>query len=163
MVTRFTYIQRFLTHHRIFISPDLTHATLSVNRDIDGLIKSVNDGSSSAFMWEHFTTKPYVDKGDVRVVRLFTFTAHTLRPSCTTMYTMQIGFIPTPWPSWVIAASTSAPSSEVRTFVETLSKYVREFNSQEKRNDPNANVAFIKENYGYQEEDIVVGKMRTRS
>ena len=42
----------------------------TVNRDIDGLIKSVNDNSTSAFMWEVFTTKPFVDKGDIRLVRV---------------------------------------------------------------------------------------------
>ena len=40
-----------------------------VNNDIRGLIDSVNDGSTSAFMWEWFTTKPFVDSGEVRFVR----------------------------------------------------------------------------------------------
>jgi hypothetical protein len=46
-----------------------------VKNDIDGLIASVNDGSTSAFMWEWFTTKPYTEKGgqdnagEVRFVR----------------------------------------------------------------------------------------------
>lgn len=39
-----------------------------VNNNIDGLIASVNDGSTSAFMWEWFTTKPYLDRGLVRFV-----------------------------------------------------------------------------------------------
>ena len=69
---------------------------------------------------------------------------------------VKIGSIPTPWPSWVIAASTSAPTSEVRTFVETLSGYVRDFNSQEKRSDPAADLAFIGKTFGYKEGDIVV-------
>lgn len=40
-----------------------------VNNDIKGLIDSVNDGSTSAFMWEWFTTKPWLDSGEVRFVR----------------------------------------------------------------------------------------------
>lgn len=40
-----------------------------VNNDIRGLIDSVNDGSTSAFMWEWFTTKPWLDTGEVRFVR----------------------------------------------------------------------------------------------
>ena len=40
----------------------------SVNNDIHGLVDSVNDGSTSAFMWEWFTTKPYVDSGEVRFI-----------------------------------------------------------------------------------------------
>lgn len=39
-----------------------------VNNDISGLINSVNDGSTSAFMWEWFTTKPFVDAGEVKFV-----------------------------------------------------------------------------------------------
>jgi len=41
---------------------------MSVNNDIDGLVTSVNDGSTSAFMWEWFTTKPWLDSGEVRFV-----------------------------------------------------------------------------------------------
>jgi hypothetical protein len=40
-----------------------------VKNDIRGLIDSVNDGTTSAFMWEWFTTKPFVDAGEVRFVR----------------------------------------------------------------------------------------------
>ena len=42
---------------------------MPVNNDIKGLIDSVNDGSTSAFMWEWFTTKPWLDSGEVRFVR----------------------------------------------------------------------------------------------
>lgn len=41
-----------------------------VNNDIQRLMDSVNDGSTSAFMWEWFTTKPWVDSGEVRFVCL---------------------------------------------------------------------------------------------
>ena len=44
----------------------------AVNNDIRGLIDSVNDGSTSAFMWEWFTTKPFVDAGECRFVRPLT-------------------------------------------------------------------------------------------
>lgn len=43
-----------------------------VNHDIRGLLDSVNDGSTSAFMWEWFTTKPFVDAGEGRFVSFFT-------------------------------------------------------------------------------------------
>ena len=46
---------------------------LSVNNDIRGLIDSVNDGSTSAFMWEWFTTKPFVDAEEARFVRTTPF------------------------------------------------------------------------------------------
>lgn len=46
---------------------------MTVNNDIRGLIDSVNDGSTSAFMWEWFTTKPFADAGEVRFVSLVVF------------------------------------------------------------------------------------------
>ncbi|KAF8486060.1 periplasmic binding protein-like II [Russula ochroleuca] len=104
-----------------------------VNNDIRGLIDSVNDGSTSAFMWEWFTTKPFVDAGEVRF----------------------IGSVPTPWPSWLIAAHTShvrAPSNELRAFLDALSTYVVSFDAPNNRAGPN--VTFIKETFGYREEDI---------
>jgi len=102
-----------------------------VNNDIGGLINSVSDGSTSAFMWEWFTTKPFVDAGEVRF----------------------IGSVPTPWPSWLIAAHPSrAPAENVRVFLTGLTKHVRSFDSVESR--VNANVEFIKAKFGYQPEDI---------
>ena len=69
----------------------------------------------------------------------------------------QIGSVLTPWPSWLIAAHPSdvrAPPGAVRAFLSSLSKYVRAFDSQEKR--AIADVDFIKERFGYREEDIKV-------
>jgi len=102
-----------------------------VNNDIRGLIDSVNDGSTSAFMWEWFTTKPYADTGEVRF----------------------IGSVPTPWPSWLIAASPTRTSPEfLDIFLRTLTRYVGDFGSKEARVD--ASIEYIKEKFGYPEEDI---------
>jgi len=104
-----------------------------VNNDIRGLIDSVNNGSTSAFMWEWFTTKPFADAGEVRF----------------------IGSVPTPWPSWLIAAhpsSTRAPPDVLRNFLATLSKYVRSFSDVSNRAGPS--LEFIKDKFGYPEEDI---------
>jgi hypothetical protein len=49
-----------------FVAP--IDAVVLVNNDIHGLVNSVNDGSTSAFMWEWFTTKPWKDRGEVRFV-----------------------------------------------------------------------------------------------
>ncbi|KAI0078744.1 periplasmic binding protein-like II [Panus rudis PR-1116 ss-1] len=102
-----------------------------VNNDIRGLINSVNDGSTSAFMWEWFTTKPFMDAGEVRF----------------------IGSVPTPWPSWMIAAHpTRASPDALSHFLDTLTTYVRKFDSEEKR--AKDDVEFIKEKFGYPEEDV---------
>ncbi|CAK5269441.1 unnamed protein product [Mycena citricolor] len=104
-----------------------------INNDIHGLIDSVNDGTTSAFMWEWFTTKPWVDRGEARF----------------------IGSVPTPWASWLIAAHpspTRAPAEALRTFLTRLSDFVRDFHSESNRAGPNVEV--IKAKFGYGEEDI---------
>ncbi|KAI0035401.1 periplasmic binding protein-like II [Vararia minispora EC-137] len=112
-------------------SPDALQ--FQVNNDIRGLIDSVNEESTAAFMWEWFTTKPWADKGEVRF----------------------IGSVPTPWPSWMIAAHpspTRAPSDALRTFLHALSSYVTKFDAPEARET--ADVEFIKATFGYPEEDV---------
>ncbi|TFK18119.1 hypothetical protein FA15DRAFT_675530 [Coprinopsis marcescibilis] len=102
-----------------------------INNDIHGLIDSVNDGTTSAFMWEWFTTKPFVDAGKARF----------------------IGSVPTPWPSWLIAANPDrAQPAAVSKFLNGLTKYIREFDSKKSREK--INIEFIKEKFGYPEEDI---------
>ncbi|KAH7884436.1 periplasmic binding protein-like II [Phlebopus sp. FC_14] len=103
-----------------------------VNNNIRGLIDSVNNGSTSAFMWEWFTTKPFADAGECRFVNRR---------------------VPTPWPSWLIAAHpTRAPALAVQEFLSSLSGYVRSFSSAEQRAEPS--VEFIKETFGYPEADV---------
>jgi len=104
-----------------------------VNNNINGLNASVNDGSTSAYMWERFTTKPWVDRGEVRF----------------------IGSVPSPWPSWMIVAHpspTRAPPQSVISFLDRLTSFVRAFDSAENR--ISADVEFIKKNFGYPEEDV---------
>ncbi len=48
---------------------------------IDGAVTALTDGTADYFMWEHFMTKPLVDKGVFR----------------------QVADCPTPWPCFVIA------------------------------------------------------------
>jgi len=102
-----------------------------INNDIIGLNRSVNDGSTSAFLWEWFTTKPWADSGEVKF----------------------IGSVPTPWPSWMIAAHTSparSPPEAVKAFLAGLTDHVRTFSA----NETAVNVAFIKDRFGYKEDDI---------
>lgn len=102
-----------------------------VNNDIRGLINSVNDGTTSAFMWEWFTTKPFADAGECRF----------------------IGQVPTPWPSWLIAAHpTRGEPAAVRTFLNNLSHHVRAFASKEARAGPS--VKFVMDTFGYPETDV---------
>lgn len=65
-------------HEKWDLKQDLT---FKVVRDLDGALLSLPKGDGDYFMWEKFTTKPYVDNGPFRL----------------------IGECPTPWPCFVIA------------------------------------------------------------
>ena len=54
----------------------------------------------------------------------------------------------------IAAHPERATSDALKLFLSTLTTYVREFDSEEKRRG--ANVEFIKEKFGYKEEDIQV-------
>lgn len=104
-----------------------------VNNDLKGLNASVNDGTTGAFLWEWFTTKPYADSGEVKF----------------------IGSVLTPWPSWLIAAHPSperADRAALRNFLGRLTQYVRKFDEPGQREQ--ADVDFIRERFGYEEHDI---------
>ncbi|CAE6431825.1 unnamed protein product [Rhizoctonia solani] len=106
-----------------------------VNNNLQGLIqrKLIRFIGCSAFLWEWFTTKPHVDTGEVRF----------------------IGSVPTPWPSWLIAAHPSSERAEptaLRNFLGKLTEYVVKFDSEEQR--AQADVNFIRERFGYPEADI---------
>ncbi|OCF30768.1 hypothetical protein I316_07575 [Kwoniella heveanensis BCC8398] len=102
-----------------------------VNGQFKPLRDSVNLGETSVFLWEWFTTKPYVDSGEVRF----------------------IGSVYTPWPCWHIAASPSAPASSVKTFLSSLEPYVQHFNSAEAREKED--VDFVTYYFGHQRDDVV--------
>ncbi|KAM0787303.1 hypothetical protein ACM66B_007079 [Microbotryomycetes sp. NB124-2] len=95
----------------------------------------VNDGRAAAFLWEHFTSKPWLNK--------------TIR---------FIGSVPTPWPSWSIVASGSVLASDeqksaLKSFLANLTDYVHAFDKPEARQSTSRE--FIKEQFGYPEEDVV--------
>ena len=58
----------------------------------------------------------------------------------------------------IAAHPTRAPSELVKPFLSTLTTYVTAFDSEEKR--AKENVEFIKEKFGYPEEDINVSGKR---
>jgi ABC-type nitrate/sulfonate/bicarbonate transport systems, periplasmic components len=70
-----------------------------VVKDLDGALESIPKGASDYFLWEKFTTKPYVDSGIFKL----------------------IGDCPTPWPCFVIAVRNDVLSeheSEIKTILK---------------------------------------------
>ena len=67
-----------------------TDLNFEVIKDLEGALKALPEGKGDYFMWEKFTTKPYVDNGPFRLV----------------------GECPTPWPCFVIAVRNDVLESE---------------------------------------------------
>ena len=97
--------------------------------DIDGAIQALKSGDAGYFMWEHFTTKPLVDKGIFR----------------------RIADCPTPWSCFVIAVRKELLEREpaaILTMLKTLNDLTRKF-----KEIPKVEVALAKK-YDQKVEDI---------
>ena len=80
----------------------------SVVKNLEGALKGLTKGDADYFMWERFTTKPYVDDGTFR----------------------HIGNCPTPWPCFVIAAREdflTANKDDVKTILDIINNTTSEF------------------------------------
>lgn len=79
-----------------------------VIKNLDGALENLPKGIGDYFMWEKFTTKPYVDKGIFRLV-----------DEC-----------PTPWPCFVIAVRNEVLENEeesVKTILKIINATTSEF------------------------------------
>lgn len=65
---------------------------------IDGAVEALTKGTADYFMWEHFMTKPLVDKGIFR----------------------RVGDCPTPWPSFVIVVRDEFLQKNTKTVEKIL-------------------------------------------
>ncbi|MDT7830577.1 substrate-binding domain-containing protein [Pricia sp. S334] len=76
--------------------------------DLEGAIKALTNGTADYFMWEHFTTKPLVDKGIFR----------------------RLADRPTPWPCFMVAATTDfleEHSGTLDHILDVINGYTSEF------------------------------------
>lgn len=79
-----------------------------VVQDLDGALSSLPKGEGDYFMWEKFTTQPYVENGVFRLV----------------------GECPTPWPCFVIAVRNEILRQEktvVKEIITIINSYTRSF------------------------------------
>ena len=97
--------------------------------DINGAVEALQTGKAGYFMWEHFTTKPLVDKGIFR----------------------RVADCPTPWSCFVIAVRREFINEEqatVLTLLKTLNEITKDF-----KQIPKIEVAFARK-YDQKVEDI---------
>lgn len=91
--------------------------------------KGIKSGKIDAFLWEEFTTKPYVDSGELR----------------------KIGCITTPWPCFMIAARKEVLArrfDSVRKMLTGIFESTANF-----ENGGESSVEYIANNYGLKKED----------
>lgn len=96
-----------------------------VLNDFKGLRDGVNGGKADFFMWEHFTSKRYYDKGEIK----------------------RIGEIYTPWSSWKIVA-TDPEDDRIGEVMEKLNAGVKHF-----KENPEEAVRYISTELDYSKED----------
>ncbi|MCW5515325.1 substrate-binding domain-containing protein [Muriicola sp. Z0-33] len=87
---------------------DTDSLKFEVINNLDGAVTALTEDHAQYFMWEHFTTKPLVDKGIFR----------------------RLGDCPTPWPCFVIAAREefiSQNTSVLQHILEIINLYSSEF------------------------------------
>ena len=98
-------------------------------KNLVGALQSLSDHQSDVFYWEKFTTKPYVDSGQLR----------------------RLGEYLTPWPCFVIAATDDILSNRANDVIRIL-RIIHGVNDDFMRN--NKAVSMVSERYGQQQKDV---------
>jgi ABC-type nitrate/sulfonate/bicarbonate transport system substrate-binding protein len=89
---------------------DKKNLTFEVVNTIDGAVTALTNGTADYFMWEHFMTKPLVDKGIFR----------------------RVGDCPTPWPSFIIAVREDVLQEnpdEIKKLLNSINEQTKVFKS----------------------------------
>lgn len=108
---------------------DISKLNYEVVDNLDGGIEAISTKKADYFMWELFTTKPYVDSGILK----------------------RIGTCPTPWPCFVIAVRNEVLEKnveDVKMILKIINSYTRGF----KKRSGIAKV--LADRYQQKEEDI---------
>ena len=110
---------------------DLDKQKFEVVKNLDGGRAYLTQGKADYFLWEKFTTKPFVDNGEFRIV----------------------GECPTPWPSFVIAVREDVLLThydEVKLLLETVNESCKRVKENPK------SVEEIAKRYDLKKEDVAV-------
>ena len=110
---------------------DLSKQKFEVVKNLDGGRAYLTQGKADYFLWEKFTTKPFVDNGEFRIV----------------------GECPTPWPSFVVAVREDVLLThydEVKLLLETVNESCKRVKENPK------SVEEIAKRYDLKKEDVAV-------
>lgn len=123
-----SHLMAYVNAKRLGWDPD--ELEFEIVTDINGAVKALQTGRAGYFMWEHFTTKPLVDRGIFR----------------------RIDDCPTPWPCFVIAVREEflqENHEKIKRMLQILNNQSRGF-----KNIPNIEKK-LAERYDQKEEDII--------
>jgi hypothetical protein len=108
---------------------DTSKLQFEIVNTLDGGVTALTEGTAGYFMWEHFMTKPLVDKGIFR----------------------RLANCPTPWPCFVIAVREEVLAKQpetITTLLEIINAKTRNF-----KDIPNIGTC-LATNYHQKKEDI---------
>jgi hypothetical protein len=131
-----TLIQRFLRSSRESIAHtrgfDVTNLQYEIVKNLEGGIEALTNRTANYFLWEHFTTKPYVDGGIFRRVHSNT----------------------TPWPCFVMAVRDEIledQGDDIKQIIKVINKQLKLFKEPLENNDL---IELFSERYQQKTEDI---------
>jgi ABC-type nitrate/sulfonate/bicarbonate transport system substrate-binding protein len=87
---------------------DIENLKYEIVKNLDGGVAALTAGTADYFMWEHFTTKPLVDRGIFR----------------------RLDSITTPWPCFVIAVRNEVLKNDkktIKTIIKVINKELKNF------------------------------------
>lgn len=76
--------------------------------NLDGARQALAQGAADGFLWEQFTTQPWVNAGEFR----------------------RVGVIDTPWPCFVVAVRTARPSEELSLLLDVVNQAAARLKAQ---------------------------------
>jgi ABC-type nitrate/sulfonate/bicarbonate transport system substrate-binding protein len=132
-------ISRYKSGSHLMAFVNASNNNLRINDDtdfevvgnLDGARKALAENTAQLFMWEKFTTKPYVDNGEFKM----------------------IGECSTPWPCFVVTATENFIAQQERVLNEILS--IVNLSCLILKNNSKA-PAMIAERYGIKENDAML-------
>ncbi|MGB1120352.1 MAG: substrate-binding domain-containing protein [Saprospiraceae bacterium] len=104
-------------------------AQFKVIKNLDGALESLKKQETDVFYWEKYTTKPYVDSGELR----------------------RIGEYYTPWPCFVVAASNRIIKKQPNNLIRLL-RTIHDSNDKFMQNEDVINL--VSERYGQKLKDV---------
>ena len=111
---------------------DITNLQYEIVKNLEGGIEALTKGTADYFLWEHFTTKPLVDKDIFR----------------------RIDNITTPWPCFVMAVRDEIledQSDDIKQIINVINKQLKLFKEPLENDDL---IRLFSERYQQKKEDI---------